>query len=139
MGNTSSPSPTELFPKEKIALTPETIQRFEDELRQAFDGCVVANDANRKLIRLALVDFPVGCIPQRSAALVVLDPAADRPEFYLAQVPRLASGTQPATGQVIVGGEIWNTYSYAVQNWEQIKNTAVQFVQAKLRRFALVQ
>lgn len=117
----------------------DTMQRFEDELRQAFDGSVVANDANRKLIRLATVDFPDGCIPQISAALVVLDPTADKPEFYLAQVPRLASGTQPATGQVMVGGEIWNTYSYAVQNWDQIRSTAVQFVQAKLRRFALAQ
>jgi hypothetical protein len=115
------------------------MQRFEDELRQAFDGSVVANDANRKLIKLATVDFPDGCIPQRSAALVVLDPAADKPEFYLAQVPRLASGNQPATGQVMVGGEIWNTYSYAVQNWDQIRSTAVQFVQAKLRRFTLAQ
>ena len=120
-------------------MNPDTMQRFEDELRQAFDGSVVANDANRKLIKLATVDFPDGCIPQRSAALVVLDPAADKPEFYLAQVPRLASGNQPATGQVMVGGEIWNTYSYAVQNWDQIRSTAVQFVQAKLRRFALAQ
>ncbi|MBZ5493696.1 MAG: hypothetical protein LAO76_22485 [Acidobacteriia bacterium] len=120
-------------------MNPDTMQRFEDELRQAFDGSVVANDANRKLIRLATVDFPDGCIPQRSAALVVLDPAADKPEFYLAQVPRLASGNQPATGQVMVGGEIWNTYSYAIQNWDQIRSTAVQFVQAKLRRFALAQ
>ena len=83
-------------------MNPDTMQRFENELRQAFDGCVVANDANRKLIRLATVDFPDGCIPQRSAALVVLDPSADKPEFYLAQVPRLASGNQPATGQSLV-------------------------------------
>jgi hypothetical protein len=115
------------------------MQRFEDELREAYDGCVVGNDANRKLIKLAAVDFPAGCMPRESAAMVVLDPAADRPEFYLTQVPRLASGNQASTGQVIVGGEVWNTYSYAVQNWDPSRNTAVQFIQAKLRRFALAQ
>ena len=117
----------------------EAIHRFETELKVAYAGATSAIDGNRTLVKLPEVTFPEGCSLSTSAALVVLDPGADRPEFYLASIPTLQSGLRPPVGAVLIAGETWNSYSYAVHKWTAESNTAVQFVEAKLRRFSLAQ
>jgi hypothetical protein len=115
----------------------ETIERLERELKQSYRGVLSATDAGRRLVKLPEVYFPRGCRPEVSEALVVLDPAADKPEFYLSVFPTLASGAVPARGQIFIGGQNWNTFSYSLQHWQADENTAEQFVEGKLRRFAL--
>jgi hypothetical protein len=117
-------------------VTTETITRFEQELKDGFSGAASALDGTRHLLKLE-VHFPAGCKPEKTRALVVLDPAGAAPELYLAELPTLASGNRPAGGTVSVGGKIWNTFSFALRNWNVDTHTAVQFVEGKLRRFAL--
>ncbi len=118
-------------------MQPQTVERLEAELKQAYAGATSAPDAGRRLVKLPEVHFPAGCRPDTARALVVIDPAADKPELYLSDIPTLPTGSKPATGQVVVAGETWNSYSYALRNWEADKNTGEQFVQGKLRRFSL--
>jgi len=118
-------------------MQPHTVERLDAELRHAYVGATSTSDTGRRLIKLPAVHFPAGCRPDTARALVVIDPASNMPELYLSDVPVLPSGIKPSTGQVVIAGETWNTYSFALRNWEADKNTGEQFVQGKLRRFSL--
>ena len=112
------------------------LERLEEELKASYDGAASTQDGNRRLVRLP-VTLPSGCRPKTALALVVLDPRADKPEIYLSTVPTLPSGARPAMGEVVIVGETWNSFSYALRNWEAATHTGEQFVQGKLRRFGL--
>jgi hypothetical protein len=118
-------------------MKPQTVERLESELAQAYTGTTSASDAARRLVKLPEIHFPAGCRPSIARALVVIDPASDKPELYLSDIPILASGNRPATGQLVIAGETWNSFSFALRNWDPDTNTAEQFVEGKLRRFSL--
>ncbi len=116
-------------------MTAETIAAVVSELMERYAGAKSTQDGSKTLVKLPMVQFPAGCQPESSDALVQLDPAAPKPELFLRGLPRLPSGTQPSGNSVLVAGESWFTYSFNLR-WEEERHTAVQFVEGKLRRFA---
>lgn len=114
-------------------MTRETITIVEEELKAAYPTATAATDGSRRLIRLPEVHFPAGCEPEAGGALIVLDPAAPKPEMYLTEVPVLPSGNRVSIGTVTVAGQSWQTFSFNV-TWEEGRHTAIQFVEAKLAR-----
>jgi hypothetical protein len=114
-------------------MTPETIQRLEEELAIAYSGVSAATDGSRRLLRLP-VQFPDGCRPATTEAIIALDPSATQPQLHLLEVPALPNGTRPNVGTTTVAGQSWQTFSFNVL-WDEGRHTAVQFVEAKLARF----
>ena len=114
-------------------MTTETIQLLEEELRTSYPKAVATTDGGRRLIQLPQVHFPAGCNPETGGALIVLDPAAPKPELHLVQVPTLPSGNQVSIGTVTLAGQTWQTFSFNVI-WEEGRHTAIQFVEGKLAR-----
>jgi hypothetical protein len=117
-------------------MTTERIEALVAELLQNYPGAVRAQDAGRILVKLPLVEFPTGCQPTSTEALVILTPGAPKPDLMVRVTPRLPSGAQPKTTATTVAGETWYAYSFNLQ-WDADRHSAVQFVQGKLRRFAL--
>jgi hypothetical protein len=114
-------------------MSQETIQRLAAELKENYRGAMEAKDGTLTLVRIPEVQFPQTCQPASTAALVVLDPAKAKPDFYIKVIPAVR-GAQPQHGAVIIGGDNWCTYSYNLR-WTE-EHTAVQFVEGMLRRFA---
>jgi hypothetical protein len=114
-------------------MTPETTERLAAELKENYRGAVSAKDGTLTLVRLPDVHFPPGCQPTSTEALVILDPAKAKPDFYIKVIPSV-HGAQPQHGTAVVGGDNWCTYSYNLR-WTE-DHTAVQFVAGMLRRFA---
>jgi hypothetical protein len=117
-------------------MSTETITRCVSELLEAYPGAQRADDGGRVLVRLMEVRLPEGCVPARTAALVVLDPGQPKPRLLVRDKPRTPGGVNPRNvSPEIVGGETWYSFSYNVA-WEESKHTALQFVESALRRFA---
>jgi hypothetical protein len=114
-------------------MTEETIERLTAELKNSYQGAVAAKDGGSTLVRLPEVHFPPSCQPASAAALVVIDPAKPKPDFYLRVIPRVR-GVHPQHGNALVGGDNWCTFSYNL-GWNE-EHTGVQFVEGMLRRFA---
>jgi len=114
-------------------MTPETIQRLATELKENYRGAMEARDGSMTLVRIPEVHFPQACQPASTEALVVLDPAKAKPDFYVKVIPSVR-GAQAQHGTAVVGGDNWCTYSFNLQ-WNE-EHTAVQFVGGMLRRFA---
>lgn len=113
-------------------MTQETIDRLTAELKNNYQGAVSAKDGGLTLVRLPEVHFPPGCQPTTAAAMVALDSAKPKPDFYVKVIP-LIRGVQPQHGTAMVGGENWCSFSYNLR-WNE-EHTAVQFVEGMLRRF----
>ncbi len=111
------------------------IAAFVAELEERYPGATVANDQGRTLVKLPKVWFPPGCKPEYTEGLVLVSPGQPRPELYLRVIPTLPSGGQVTSNAVQVAGESYLTYSFNL-NWEEKRNTATQFIEGKLRRFA---
>ena len=89
------------------------------------------------LVRLPDVFFPDGCSPVSSSALVVLDPQQPTPKLLLAKTPPLPNGaSRKNVNAETFAGEGWFTFSFS-QPWDESAHTALQFVEGRLRRFAL--
>ena len=114
-------------------MTQETIARLTSELNENYQGAVTAKDGGLTLVRLPEVDFPSGCQPASTCALIALDPNKPKPDFYIKVIPSVR-GVQPQHGASVVGGDSWYTFSYNLR-WNE-EHTAVQFVEGMLRRFA---
>lgn len=118
-------------------MTTETIAEIITELAREYSDVKTAREGNVALVRLPEVWFPGGCQPAMSAALVVLDPGQPAPRLLLKTLPRLKNGATPrSTGSETVAGEGWFSFSFN-QPWIEDTHTGVQFVEARLRRFAL--
>ncbi len=117
-------------------LTAENIRRLASELKVFYTGAAVAEDGGRTWVKLPKVHFPSGRNPETTSALVELDPGQPQPQFFLRDVPALPTGQRPNVSPVTLAGESWFTYSFNLR-WDENQHTAVQFVEGKLRRFAL--
>jgi hypothetical protein len=108
-----------------------------EELAAGYDDAARTDEGQKTLIRLPRIFFPRGCNPSETSALVVLDEQQPAPQLLIKQVPTLPNGITPrSTGTVSVAGETWNTFSFN-QPWDEDAHTAIQFVEGRLRRFAL--
>ena len=114
-------------------MTKEAIERLASELKEDYRGAVSAKDGALTLVRLPEVHLPPGCQPASTEALVALDPAKPKPDFYIKVIPS-THGAQPPHGACVVGGDNWCTFSYNLR-WTE-DHTAIQFVEGMLRRFA---
>ena len=114
-------------------MTEATIERLMSELKENYRGAATAKDGALMLVRLPDVHFPPGCQPASTEALVVLDPAKAKPDFYIRVIPS-TRGSQPQHGTAVVGGDNWCSFSYNLR-WTE-DHTAVQLVEGMLRRFA---
>lgn len=118
-------------------MTPETIVAIKRELSDSYTGVQSAAEGAITLVRIPEVRFPKGCEPASTAALVVLDPAQSTPKLLLKVLPRLKNGVVPrSTGSEQVAGEGWYVFSFS-QPWDENTHTGIQFVEGRLRRFAL--
>lgn len=118
-------------------VTTEHIERLIAELAEDYPNSERAVDGGSTLVRIPELYLPRGCAPETTLGLVVLDPTQPKPQFFVRQVPRLANGATPRNvTPTTVGGESWFTYSFNLQ-WDEHRNSAVQFVEGQLRRFAL--
>jgi hypothetical protein len=118
-------------------MTQESILRIAEELTRDYQGSTTAREAQVIFVRIPKLHYPEGCVPATSAALVILDPQQATPKLLLKTPPRLKNGRQPrnVSGES-AAGEGWYTFSFA-QSWDEKNNTGLQFVEGRLRRFAL--
>jgi len=118
-------------------MSPETVSLLAEELAREYPGSAMARDGQTVFVRLPEVAFPPGCNPPSASALVILDPQQPTPKLLLKSAPTLSNGR---TGRNInsetVGGEGWYVFSFS-QPWDEKSNTARQYVESRLRRFAL--
>jgi hypothetical protein len=115
---------------------PETISRLADELTREYSGAAAATEGAVSLVKLPRVNYPTGCKPGNTSAIVVLDPQQPAPRLLVKELPTLKNGRAPrSTGAEHVGGEGWYSFSFN-QPWSE-QNTGLQFVEGRLRRFAL--
>ena len=113
------------------------VEKLLQELAAAYPDATTATEGGRTLVKILKVDFPRGCMPGHSSVLVVLEVRSAAPQLYVKELPKLANGGTPrSTSSATVGGESWQTFSFN-QPWDENKNTAIQFVEGRLRRFAL--
>lgn len=93
-----------------------TITAAVEELAAAYgDRAHVARDGHRTLVRVDGITLPAGCRPGTTDLLVVLDPAAPKPQHFVRPGQTLANGRPPKNSSTaVVGGESWMTFSYNV-------------------------
>ncbi len=118
-------------------MTPKNVARIIDELAREYSGPARLQEGGKTLIRLPEVFFPDGCDPTSTPALVVLDEQQPAPQLLLKQVPTLPNGKAPkSVSAVTAAGDSWHSFSFN-QPWDENTHSAVQFVEGRLRRFAL--
>jgi len=118
-------------------VTADTIARLVNELTRDYAGASSTSDSLVTLVKLPEVFFPDGCKPERGSAVVVLDPQQAAPRLLLKQLPTLKNGRAPrSVGAETIAGEGWHSFSFN-QQWNESTHTALQFVEGRLRRFAL--
>lgn len=115
----------------------ETLARIVDELAAEYAGATRVDEGQKTLIRLPRVIFPNGCNPTDTSAVVVLEEQQATPQLFVKQVPKLPNGNTPrSVSPVPLAGDTWYSFSFN-QTWDENAHTAIQFVEGRLRRFAL--
>lgn len=115
----------------------ENLTRIVEELAAGYDDAARTDEGQKTMVRLPRIIFPDGCNPNETSALVVLDEQQPVPQLFIKQVPTLPNGGPPRSVSVVsIAGETWNTFSFN-QPWDENTHTAIQFVEGRLRRFAL--
>jgi len=118
-------------------MKPENRRRVIDELASAYPDAMSTTEGARTLVRIPRVNLPKGCAPSQTSALVVIEVSQPAPQLYVKELPKLANGRSPrSTSAVQFAGETWCTFSFN-QLWDEDRHTALQFVEGRLRRFAL--
>jgi hypothetical protein len=114
----------------------ETITHAVEELRGVYgDSVQESREGGRTLIKIAGVELPPGCRPEKSDVLVVLDPAAARPVVYVRPGVLLPNGASPrSTSPTAVGGESWLGFSFAFP-WTEAESI-ITFLAVARQRFA---
>src|SRR6267378_3289086 len=117
-------------------MTPETINRCVTELRRGYPGAERADEGYVALVRLPLINFPLGCQPLSTRGIVILDPGQPKPRLLIEDRPKTPGGATPRNVNLeMAGGEAWFCFSFNVP-WDENRHSALQFVESALRRFA---
>lgn len=115
----------------------ENLAKIAEELAAEYPGTSRGSEGQKTLIRLPEVIFPIGCNPPETAALVVLEEQQPAPQLFIKVLPALPNGKTPrSVSAVTLAGEAWYSFSFN-QPWDENAHTAVQFIEGRLRRFAL--
>jgi len=113
------------------------LTRFIEEVAAAYPEATRAVEGSKVLLSIPRVSFPAGCAPAQSAALVVLEEGQAMPQLFIKELPRLPNGKTPRScSPAPVGGDTCYSFSFN-QPWDENTHTALQFVEGRLRRFAL--
>ena len=114
------------------------LTRFAEEVGEAYPNATSTTESTKTYIRIAKVTLPVGCSPHETAALVVLEPGQP-PQLFIKTLPKLANGQAPKScSATSIAGDTWYSFSYTFkQGWDENRHTAVQFIEGRIRRFAL--
>lgn len=111
--------------------------RLVEELADGYDSATRTDEGQKIMVKLPRVFLPDGCHPGETTVLILLDERQPTPQLFIKQVPTLPNGITPrSVSAVPVAGESWNTFSFN-QPWDENVHTAIQFVEGRLRRFAL--
>ena len=115
----------------------ENLARVIAELAVEYAGAARVDEGQKTLIKLPKVTFPNGCNPVDTSGLVMLDEHQPTPQLFIKHVPALPNGKTPrSVSAVPLAGETWYSFSFN-QPWDENAHSAVQFVEGRLRRFAL--
>ena len=118
-------------------MTKDNVKRVAKELADQYKGSACLEEGSKTLVKIPSVNFPDGCSPASTTALVVLDEAQPIPQFFLKTLPTLPNGKTPRSVSTdTFAGDSWHGFSFK-QQWDENSHTAVQFVEGRLRRFAL--
>lgn len=118
-------------------MKPHNMARLVEELATEYSGAATAKEAEKTLVRLPKIYFPDRCEPGTTSALVILDLQQAVPQFLLKEIPTLPGGKSPrSVSATAIAGEAWYSFSFS-QPWDEDTHSAVQFVEGRLRRFAL--
>lgn len=117
-------------------MTESTITRCVFELCEAYPGAAVAHEGATTFVKLPMIHLPTGCQPASTEALLVLDPAQEKPRLLLRVKPKTPNGVDPrnVSAETVAGGA-WFSFSFNLA-WDKERHTAVQFVEGAIRRFA---
>lgn len=115
----------------------ENVDRFIAELAAEYAGASRVDEGQTTFVKLPEVMFPDGCNPPATSALVLLDVQHPTPQLFVKRVPTLPNGNTPrSVSAVPLAGDTWHSFSFN-QPWDENAHTALQFVEGRLRRFAL--
>jgi hypothetical protein len=118
-------------------MTKENLKRLVKELAEEYTDAAQLNEGGKTLVKIPSVSFPTGCTPPGTTALVVLDEGQPAPQLFLKALPTLPNGKAPrSVNTATFAGDTWHGFSFN-QAWDEHSHTAVQFVEGRLRRFAL--
>lgn len=118
-------------------MTKENVRRLLKELAEEYAGSTQLEEAAKTLVQIPNALLPDGCSPSCTTVLVVLDEVQPAPQLLLKALPTLPNGKAPrSVSTATFAGESWHAFSYN-QFWNENSHTAVQFVEGRLRRFAL--
>lgn len=118
-------------------MTKENLKRLLKELAEGYTDAVNLEEGGKTLVKIPSVSFPNGCTPASTTALVVLDEGQPTPQLFLKTLPTLPNQKTPrSVSTVTFVGDSWHGFSFK-QEWDENSHTAVQFVEGRLRRFAL--
>ena len=118
-------------------MTKENLKRVLEELAAQYTNASRLDEGGKTLVKVPAVYFPDGCTPASATALIVLDESQPAPQLFLRTVPTLPNGKTPRSlNTATFAGESWHGFSFS-QAWDEHSHTAVQFVEGRLRRFAL--
>ena len=117
-------------------MTKENLKRLIRELAEEYTSATRVEEGGKMFVKIP-VDFPDGCSPTNTTALVILDEAQPTPQLFLKTLPTLPNGKTPRSISAdTFAGDSWHGFSFK-QEWDENSHTAVQFVEGRLRRFAL--
>lgn len=118
-------------------MTKENLERLLKELAAEYTDATRFQEGGKTLVKIPSVYFPDGCMPPNATALVVLEEGQPAPQLFLKMLPTLPNGKTPrSVSTATFAGDSWHGFSFN-QPWDENSNTAVQFVEGRLRRFAL--
>ena len=114
----------------------QVISRFVAELCEAYPGAQVLRDGGVVCVKPGVRDFPDGCKPASTEVLVRLQASEQAPRVFVRNKPTTPGGVIPRNvNPEIVAGESWFGFSFSLV-WDPERNTAEQFLEGALRRFA---
>ena len=107
-----------------------------DDLKEQFKSVSVSENGGNTYVLVQKATLPVGCNPEETPVLLVLNSGQPRPEIYVKPGIKILNGQDPrSTSVVSVQGQSWMQFSYNLE-FDRSKHTLVQFIAGSLRRFS---
>jgi len=117
-------------------MTTEVFTDDLEEVKEQYHSVKIANNGSLCYVRIDSVTLPIGCTPESTPVLLVLQPGQAKPEIYVKPGIKLSNGREPRSiSTLVIEGESWLQFSYQL-DWDPNQHSLVQFIEGALRRFA---